>query len=143
MAKRRADSAPKKPRSPRIKLKSSVPDGVEQLARADERKPAWLVPVEPNRTPYQELRQARVYDLHLAGWTYREIAKEVGISLDTVVSDMKIEGERLAKAREATIDVKRAKQIARYEARLKRLIAVDCKADENPAEAEAKVALAI
>lgn len=68
------------------------------------------------RTPVQLQRQERVFDLAVvSGKSYRLIAKELGIALETVVSDMRHEEARRAEELTARRETEKARAVAFYD----------------------------
>ncbi len=68
------------------------------------------------RTPAQIQRQGQVFELHLEGKTHRQIAAELTISLETVVSDIRFEAALRAEENAADREQQQAVQLARCDA---------------------------
>jgi hypothetical protein len=126
----------------KIKLKGN-PDSLGHLARtSEEQRPAPLVVVDRVRTPYQEVRAARAFTLHVEGWTVREIAVELGIDKDTAAKDIRTEALSLAKQREGERAQEIERQIARYERLYREAIETSTSGDMSPGDARAKLLMA-
>jgi|SRR5579862_6183901 len=67
------------------------------------------------RTPAQLERQARIFELHISGKTFREIKAELGITFDTIVSDIRHESALRAEERANVRDEDQAVQLARLD----------------------------
>jgi len=67
------------------------------------------------RTEAQLERQNRVFNLHIEGKTHREIKAELGISLETVVSDIRHEAVRRAEENAEVREEQQAVQLARMD----------------------------
>ena len=69
---------------------------------------------EPS-SPAQDERQTRVFNLHVEGFSVREIAKSLGIARGTAQMDLRMEGRRRTAERAQEREAAVAESVGRYE----------------------------